>query len=139
MEPRIRPLVASLHAIPEPRYPRGRRHPLAAILALLCVAMRCGFRSDSAMADWGRCYGQGASATGQATRDANRPRRGDRRDARSRMPCRGYGSNADARPSRRRCYGRVPHAEPTRPLTSTAPAHQGAAPGSSVDMRRRMQ
>jgi hypothetical protein len=58
MEPPIRPLVASLHEIPDPRYPRGRQHPPAAILALMCVAMRCGYRSYSAIADWGRCYGQ---------------------------------------------------------------------------------
>jgi hypothetical protein len=58
MEPRIRPLGASLHEIPDPRYPRGRRPPLAAILALMCVAMLCGFRSYSAIADWGRCDGQ---------------------------------------------------------------------------------
>jgi predicted transposase YbfD/YdcC len=58
MAPRIRPLVASLHDIPDPRYPRGRRHPLAAIVALRCVAMCCGYRRYSAMAAWGRGYGQ---------------------------------------------------------------------------------
>jgi predicted transposase YbfD/YdcC len=58
MEPPIRPLVASVHDIPDPRYPRGRRHPLAAILALMGVAMRCGSRRDSAIADGGRGYGQ---------------------------------------------------------------------------------
>ena len=58
MEPRIRPLVASLHAIADPRYPRGQRPPLAAILALMCVAMRCGYRRYRAMAAWGRGDGQ---------------------------------------------------------------------------------
>jgi hypothetical protein len=57
MEPTIRPLVASVHDIPDPRHPRGRRHPLAAILALMCVAMWCGDRRYRAIAEGGRCYG----------------------------------------------------------------------------------
>ena len=54
----IHPLIARGHDIPDPRHPRGRRHALAALLALMCVATRCGYRSDSAMADWGRGYGK---------------------------------------------------------------------------------
>ena len=69
MEPPIRPLVDSLHEIPDPRHPRGRRHPLVAILALMCVAMLCGYRSYSAIADWGRCYGQKLARALGFTRD----------------------------------------------------------------------
>jgi predicted transposase YbfD/YdcC len=58
MESPIHPLIASLHEIPDPRHPRGRRHSLAAMLAFMCVATLCGYRRDSAMADWGRCYGK---------------------------------------------------------------------------------
>jgi DDE_Tnp_1-associated len=58
MEPLIRPLVASVHDIPDPRHPQGRRPPLAAMLAFMCVAMLGGYRRYRAIADWGRCYGQ---------------------------------------------------------------------------------
>jgi predicted transposase YbfD/YdcC len=39
------------------------------MLALMCVAMLCGYRSYSAMADWGRCYGQQLARALGFTRD----------------------------------------------------------------------
>jgi predicted transposase YbfD/YdcC len=53
-----RPLVEVLAEIPDFRAARGKRHPLAAILALLCVAVLCGYRSYSAVAHWARIYPQ---------------------------------------------------------------------------------
>jgi predicted transposase YbfD/YdcC len=51
-----RPLIEVFAGIPDHRQRRGKRHPLAAILALVCVATLCGYRSYSAMAQWARIY-----------------------------------------------------------------------------------
>jgi predicted transposase YbfD/YdcC len=54
---RCPPLVECIALVPDPRHARGVRHPLVALLALACAATLCGYRSYSAMAEWGRTYG----------------------------------------------------------------------------------
>lgn len=47
-------LYEALAEIPDPRYRKGRRHPLPAILTLLVVAMLSGHRHLLAVAEFGR-------------------------------------------------------------------------------------
>lgn len=46
-------LVEAFEKVPDPRKPRGRRHPLSAMLALSTAAMLSGARSLFAIAEWG--------------------------------------------------------------------------------------
>lgn len=52
--PVVPPLLPYVQVIPDPRQPSGRRHPLAAVLALACAAMLAGCDSLLAIAEWGR-------------------------------------------------------------------------------------
>ena len=58
MVPQARPLIEVLTEIPDFRKNHGKRHPLAAMLALACRAMLCGYRSYTAIAECGRHDGE---------------------------------------------------------------------------------
>jgi len=57
-------LLEAFKRVPDPRKPRGKRHPLPAILTLATCAMFCNCHSLYAIAQWGREHQELAEALG---------------------------------------------------------------------------
>jgi hypothetical protein len=55
-------LPAFFAAIPDPRRPQGRRHPLPTVLAIATAAVLCGARGYKAIAQWAEDLSQQARA-----------------------------------------------------------------------------
>jgi predicted transposase YbfD/YdcC len=51
-------LYEQLQRVPDPRDDQGKRHPLAAMLALACVALLCGYQTPNAISEWVDNYGK---------------------------------------------------------------------------------
>lgn len=51
-------LIEALATVPDPRSPKGRIHPLTAILSMTVVAILAGMKSLEAIAQFGRDHGQ---------------------------------------------------------------------------------
>ena len=49
-------LLTMLAEVPDPRKKKGRRHPLAAMLAVTVVGLLCGQRSYTQIAKWARLH-----------------------------------------------------------------------------------
>ncbi len=62
-------LIEALEGVPDPRSSHGRRHPLAAVLALSVSAMLSGACSLYAIAQWGRMQDRQTLDTLGFTRD----------------------------------------------------------------------
>lgn len=64
-------LWEALSEVPDPRDASGRRHPLAAVLTLVSVALLCGCRSLYAAAQFGRDRGKAFALALGFTREAS--------------------------------------------------------------------
>jgi hypothetical protein len=51
-------LYEELQEVPDSRDDQGKRHPLAPMLALACVALLCGYQNPHAISEWVDNYGK---------------------------------------------------------------------------------